>query len=122
MSEQPVPPVISGQSKSTWFALLAVGIALLIMAMWGMQRRSEAIGLLADTQRTLDARPADDALVAQIAREARAELVAEFQQRVPKYGVQELGMFAIGLVMFFAGLIGVTRAGKQPSPQEPPRE
>ncbi len=101
--------------KTVWFLLLAVGAFLMMMAMWGMQRRSEALETLRGTQQMLGAREAaqpGDEVLTQIRREARAELVAAFEQRVPKYGLQEMGLFVGGLGMFIAGLVGAARTGR----------
>jgi hypothetical protein len=92
--------------------LAFLGSVLLAMSAWGMQRRVEVLGLMRDVQRQLDARPVQEAIVAEVSHEARAEMVREVEQRVPKYGVQEIAIFVSGLAMLIGGLIGMSRAAR----------
>jgi acyl CoA:acetate/3-ketoacid CoA transferase alpha subunit len=76
-------------------------------------RSGEVLETIKGVRTTLDAAPADERVLGELQREARAEFVNEVERRVLKYGVQEFAISGIGILLTIAGLVGAARSSRE---------
>jgi hypothetical protein len=112
-AENDPSPQRRGRRRDVWMLLVFVGVVFISMSAWGAQRRGEVLETIKGVRTTLDAAPADDRVLGELQREARAEFVNEVERRVLKYGVQEFAISGIGILLTIAGLVGAARSSRE---------